>query len=390
MKSLWRNAKSASLVLPALLLLTASSFAATYYVGTCHASSYATISAAVAAVPANSVIDICPGTYVEQVFITQPMTLQGIKSGQAERARIVPPLDIGGVIPWVTVPNPVAGELPIAPQIFVNVPSGVVKLSNLTTDASAATAREPLCSKATYITAGIAYLDSSGTITDDAALGEGETSGCTVGILAIAAASNTVSVTITNNALQNQNLAGIKLESSKGNAGVTANVASNSVVVGPGTLSSNIGISVFGVTGTVSSNVVGTALEGGIVYGISALAGNDVGPLSISNNTFYNALGSGMTGISVGSSTSTRTVNGNTMVGVNIGFVILGAGAMTMEGNEVLNSGLGIDFACGLPILNGNILNNVRTGIYDAPGGVAPAGVAFFNVDQRNGGGSCR
>jgi hypothetical protein len=78
------------------------------------------------------------------------------------------------------------------------------------------------------------------------------------------------------------------------------------------------------------------------------------------------------------------------MVGVNIGFVILGAGAMTMEGNEVLNSGLGIDFACGLPILNGNILNNVRTGIYDAPGGVAPAGVAFFNVDQRNGGGSCR
>jgi hypothetical protein len=246
MKNLWTKARKAYRLLPVFLLLTSSGFAATYYVGSCHTPSYSTISAAVAAVPANSIINICPGTYTEQVFITQPLTLQGIKSGALERARLVPPLDVGGVIPWVTVPNPISGELPIAPQIFVNVSSGTVKLSNLTTDATSPTAKEPVCSKASHVTTGIAYLDSSGTITDDAALGEGEGSGCSVGILAIAATSSTVSAIITNNALQNQNLAGIKLQAAKGNAGLKANVTGNSVVVGPGTLSSNTGIYVFG------------------------------------------------------------------------------------------------------------------------------------------------
>ena len=394
MKRLWIKTRKACRLLPALMVLTSSGFAATYYVGTCQSGSYSTISAAVAAVPANSVIDICPGTYTEQVFIKQPLTLQGIKSGQLERARLVPPLDIGGVIPWVTVPNPIAGELPIAPQIFVNVTSGTVKVSNLTTDASAATAKEPLCSKASHITTGIAYLDSSGTVINDTTLGEGEGSGCSVGILAVAATSNTVSVSITNNALQNQNLAGIKLEAAKGNAGVQANVTGNSVVVGPGTISSNTGIYLFGVTGTVASNMVGTAMQGGIVLGIWEVVENDVGPLSISNNTFYNALGSGLIGIDIAiPATYTRTVSGNKMVQVDEGFVISGEtgnGTLTMQGNEVLNSDLGFDLGCVLPILSGNTVNNDHTGVYRAPGGIAPAGIAIYNVDQRNGGGSCR
>src|SRR2546430_9496133 len=49
---------------------------------------FTTISAAVAGVPAGSKIQICPGVYPEQVTITQPLTLQGIGSGNANRAVI--------------------------------------------------------------------------------------------------------------------------------------------------------------------------------------------------------------------------------------------------------------------------------------------------------------
>jgi len=42
--------------------------------------------AAVIGVPAGSRIQICPRVYPEQVTITQPLTLEGIGSGNANRA----------------------------------------------------------------------------------------------------------------------------------------------------------------------------------------------------------------------------------------------------------------------------------------------------------------
>ena len=74
-------------VLSALVLLVAQPLLAkTYYVGSCKTGAYSTISAAVAAVPADSIIDVCPGTYPEQVVISQPLTLQGIASGGSAQA----------------------------------------------------------------------------------------------------------------------------------------------------------------------------------------------------------------------------------------------------------------------------------------------------------------
>ena len=65
-------------ILFALQLFTIPAGASTYYVGSCHAGSYASISAAVTAVAAGSTIDICPGIYNEQVFISKSLNLQGI------------------------------------------------------------------------------------------------------------------------------------------------------------------------------------------------------------------------------------------------------------------------------------------------------------------------
>jgi len=53
--------------------------AGSYAVGTCKPTlpSFASISVAVSSVPPSSTVLVCPGTYKEQVTISQPLTLQG-------------------------------------------------------------------------------------------------------------------------------------------------------------------------------------------------------------------------------------------------------------------------------------------------------------------------
>ncbi len=82
------------LLAAALLSGTFPAFATSYAVGHCKPSltSYSTISAAVSAVPSGSIVEVCPGTYAEQVTITKPLTLQGVISGNSSQPVItVPP-----------------------------------------------------------------------------------------------------------------------------------------------------------------------------------------------------------------------------------------------------------------------------------------------------------
>lgn len=68
-------------LLAALAIFSAPSLvASTFYVGTCRIGAFGTIQAAVSSpsVPAGSIIDVCPGTYPEQVVISKKLTLQGI------------------------------------------------------------------------------------------------------------------------------------------------------------------------------------------------------------------------------------------------------------------------------------------------------------------------
>ena len=89
--------------------------AANVQVGTCkpHLKSFLTISAAVSSVSPGSTIQVCPGTYAEQVTITQPLTLEGVASGTANQASITVPS--GGL---VTNAVSMFGEL-VAAQVLV-------------------------------------------------------------------------------------------------------------------------------------------------------------------------------------------------------------------------------------------------------------------------------
>src|SRR5262249_27479015 len=67
-------------------------------VGTCKASipSFSSIQTALAAVPSGATIQICPGSYAEQLTINAPITLQGVNTGNNQAAVLTVPS--GGLI----------------------------------------------------------------------------------------------------------------------------------------------------------------------------------------------------------------------------------------------------------------------------------------------------
>ncbi len=105
-----------------------TSYARTVAVGNCrpHLVSYSTISEAVADVPPGSTVLVCPGTYPEQITISQPLTLKGLSDGLSR--------------PVITVPNDgLTGSFPA--QLSVQQPGsygdfGPVNVANMVVDGS--------------------------------------------------------------------------------------------------------------------------------------------------------------------------------------------------------------------------------------------------------------
>jgi hypothetical protein len=362
------------------LFLASSSFASTFFVGTCHAGSFSTISAAVAAAPAGSTVAVCPGTYQEQVFITQPITLQGITSGGADRARIVVPASVTGGPPnWQFVPDPDFINQ-VAPQIFVNSPGGSVKISNLTIDGSGehgASTCAALVSGA-WITTAIFFENSSGTVNEVDTLGQGINSGCGVGIRAYAAPPASPTVTITNNSINDANLEGIFVEAPTAGGNLNVSVMKNTLMVGANDHGS-YALFYTGISGTISSNFIQAQGHGVLDEGAS-------GPLTFADNTIISTnAGIGFGGI-LGEGTvlpGPQTLTGNRVVNYYVGITV-GNPAHTLKGNAIVNSFLAIELGCNATnVLTANTVNNAQIGMDTIPAGFSAAGkISFFNVDQ--------
>src|ERR1700726_206460 len=106
--------------------------ASTVAVGTCRPNlvSFQTIQAAVNQSPPNTVIEICPGSYGEQVSISKNLTLTGVTAGPRNSAIVVAPTD--GIVQNATDLFDGSG---IAAQIFVKN-AAKVNLNRLTVDGS--------------------------------------------------------------------------------------------------------------------------------------------------------------------------------------------------------------------------------------------------------------
>ncbi|HEY9127000.1 MAG TPA: hypothetical protein VIM62_07725 [Acidobacteriaceae bacterium] len=122
-----RNSLSLLALLPVLQVAHAA-----VTVGSCqshpYTKSYATISQAITAARAGETIDVCPGTYPEQLTITKPLTIEGITiAGQA----------------GATITAPASGlqEMPAGsgfyPQVYANR-AGAVVIRNIAVDGTGA------------------------------------------------------------------------------------------------------------------------------------------------------------------------------------------------------------------------------------------------------------
>jgi len=181
-----------------ILVLTAHGlWATTYVVGTCkpRLRSFSNISAALAATPAPDVVQVCPGTYPEQVEITQPVTLAGIASGNSEQAIIT--LPSSGL-----VTTTLGSGIQFAAQLWVNNATGPVTVQDITVDGDGITLPG--------FYAGIFYQNSSGTInrvtTRNQSAGNGQG-------ISVEGGASSPSVTVENSSVHNFDHTGIYADS---------------------------------------------------------------------------------------------------------------------------------------------------------------------------------
>jgi len=327
--------------------------ATTFAVGNCRPTlhSFPSISAAVSTVPLGSTVLVCPGTYNEQVHITQPLTLQGITSGNSGQAVIAPPA--GGLAPNAT--NDFGNA--VAAQLWVdNAPGGPVNINNITVDGTGngVAGCVPLI-------AGIFYQNSAGTA-NRVAIRNQTGNGCGVGFWA-EGGSASPTVTLQSSSVHDVDNVGIFTETNASASGLTTTIKTNDVnVVAAGAF----GIFFEGANDTVSGNVVIGGLDG-INFAVGATG-------SVSGNTVMNS-SNGIVAQSDGVSVTSNNVSNSSVFGIRVNTSVA-----AIQSNSVTNSNVGIEFGCNAnPNVIHNTINEAPIGIDQVPGALA-APNTYFNV----------
>ena len=262
-----RNVTLASLLLLVLVALSGQAFSATVAVGNCTTLvNFATIQQALNAVPVGSTIKICPGTYHEQITITQKVSLTGIVYAGTDAVVIAPPTT-GVVSNAFDVDDP---TFPVAAQILVQNTDGPVLISGLTVDGSG----NQITGCAPDLQ-GILFQNASGTVNHVAVrnqtLGAG-LGGCQSGegIYVQSASGFTSAVTVENSSVHNYNKNGITGNDAGTKLTVTGSYVQGAGVVPSGGAAQN-GIQIaFGATGKIATSTVTDNIYGNPTSAASA------------------------------------------------------------------------------------------------------------------------
>jgi len=185
--------------------------AKTVQVGACKTNlpNFSSIQAAVNAVPSGATIDVCPGTYPEQVIINAPVILQGVASGPDQAVLVTVPgagLSQNGTTP--------VSSFPVFAQILVQ-DAGPVNISGLTVDGNSGS-----CPGGA--SAGIVYLSgaapSSGKISNSVVRNVGNACGSPQGaaIYAENGSGSASALTIQGNSIHSINGLGIGFGANQG------------------------------------------------------------------------------------------------------------------------------------------------------------------------------
>jgi hypothetical protein len=381
---------------------------------------FSTISAAVASVPSNSTIFICPGTYAEQVTITKPLTLTGEPTNGlagASAAGANNPVIVSPATGVVVNAYDLVGSFPTAAQIAVLAPAGTVSISNLTVDGS----NNGITGTCGIDLVGIYYQNVSGTINHVVTRNQElspDLFGCQDG-LAIYVQSGygsggTATVTIENSSVHDYDKNGITADGS----GTVATINANYVVgIGATPLIGQNGIQVsYGanakITGnTVTDDVYVNPPDCSPCYSATGILLYDSGGsygthLTITGNTVSNTQGA-IVAITDGVLTadyndiSTNKVTTSPTAGIYfLDGIDLCSNYNTAKSNTVFNSsgsGIHIDGECTEPggsapnsgyvnALTTNTVNEACAGVLTGPGlvgtGNTVTGTITYNVVQ--------
>jgi hypothetical protein len=361
-----------------LVTLSGQAFSATVAVGSCTALvNFATIQQAINAVPAGSTIDICPGTYHEQLLITQKVSLIGIVNGMQDRVVVAPPT-AGLVANTVDVDNP---SLPIAAQILVQNTAGPVSISNLTVDGAG-----NLIAGCAPDLQGILFQSASGTLNHVAVrnqtLGAG-LGGCQSGegIYVQTATGMTSTVLVESSSVHNYNKNGITGNDAGTTLTVTGSyVQGNGVVPSGGAAQNGIQLG-FGAAGKISANTVIDNIYGDITVAASAdvllfdaaeSAGITVTMNTLGNSQIPIGLYTDTPGVGDGVSVTTNKIFGTSTYDA----IDVCTNGNTVKTNTIFNSaesGVHFDASCGSTgnsnVVSGNtVVESACAGILVDPG----------------------
>jgi parallel beta-helix repeat protein len=350
----------AGLVLLLLVACSGQAFSATVAVGSCTSLvNFATIQQAVNAVPAGSIVKICPGTYQEQVLITERLTLEGFASAGSDSIVILPPAS--GLLQNTTDPSGA-----VAAQILVQDTAGPVLISNLTVDGTG-----NQISGCSADVRGIVYQNASGTVNHVAARNQvpGDVpSGCQSGqgIFVETDPGMISTVIVENSSVHNYNKNGIVARYAGATLTATANyVRGNGVVASGGAAQNGIEFA-YSATGKINNNSIIDNIYGDLTVATSSdillfdtaenssitVSGNTVGdsniPIALETDTAN--VGDGVT------VSGNKVLGGTTLDGIDVC-----TNGNTIKTNTIADStqsGLHLDGSCGGTGNNNTISGN--------------------------------
>lgn len=283
---------------------------------------YNTIQSAVSAAPSGALIEVCPGTYAEQVTIATPLTLKGVTDTTDNAGAAV-----------VTVPSTFTG----GQFTQIDIQATGVTLIDIAVDGTNTLSN---CDFGPTLTGILFDAGSSGTLKEVALRNHNISNGsggyCNSGTPVL---SNTASsVTIIDSTVRNFDSIGINL------------TTSTSITV---------------KTTTVAPVYVPSPLTSVIPNCVSASAPT----VQVSSNTVSNC----GTGVHVATTVS-GTVSGNTIVGygtfaTGFGFFcFLNCNGITVSGNQIFNTALGVSMktvgGAGAIVFQNNSIDGTAIGVY--------------------------
>jgi hypothetical protein len=376
------------------LLVIPAFGASTVEVGACSTfPQYPTIQAAVNGSPAGTTIDVCPGTYPEQVTIAKSLTLQGLKiTGNPGAAASIITAPAGGV---ASNANSLSTGDPIAAQVYVKSNANVT-FSNLTVDGT----NNGISGCAPDLI-GIYFQNASGTVTHVSVVNERLQSGLEgcqsgEGIYAQSGSGGSSAVNVNNSIVQDYQKNGIT-----GNEAGTVLTATSNTVVGQGstTGAAENGIQIgFGATGTISSNTVSDDVwapdtisdPGDAAAGILVFASKQV---SITSNRVTNTqFGIAVVSDSVDGAADHATISSNVVNATRIFDAIDVCSNNNSVSSNTINgadeSGIHLDDTCGSTGSTNSVLNNTISltcaGILQGTGSANTlSGNVYFDVVQQ-------